>query len=467
MEFFYDFQIKRQLTQFMRFMSNFCYMDGKGNIVQVPVRYGDMSRQVGAILNKNSENIIQSAPFIACYIKDLKFDRSRMQDPTFVSKMQIRERAFDETGNEFLNYQGANYTVERLMPTPYLATFNADIWTSNVDQKFQLWEQITMLVNPSIELQSSDNYIDWTSLSLLEITEGCVFESRTIPQGLGNDISVATLQFTSPMWISPPTKVKKMGIITKIINNVFAEPVGTSEQIRSDQAFYSSDIFAGMKPDSKVVVTSSDYDLLVLNNTAVLVPVGEQNVSDTWTSVDSVPNRPSWRSLLDLYPGVFTAGLSQLRLTKTNGTEIIAFISLDPTNDCLMDMNIDLDTIPGNTLMSSSSIAVNVTRGTIDAIIDPQTYNSQTHINGTRYLILEDINTGTTAWGLTFSANANDILEYDGVNQVWTIIFNSTITTSVVYITNAYTGIQYKWDGISWSKSFEGMYSNGDWRLIL
>ena len=55
MEFFYDFQIKRQLTQFMRFMSNFCYMDGKGNIVQVPVRYGDMSRQVGAILNKNSE----------------------------------------------------------------------------------------------------------------------------------------------------------------------------------------------------------------------------------------------------------------------------------------------------------------------------------------------------------------------------------------------------------------------------
>ena len=466
MEFFYDSQIKRQLTQFMRFMSNFCYMDGKGNIVQVPVRYGDMSRQVGTILNKNSENIIQSAPFIACYIKDLKFDRSRMQDPTFVSKMQIRERAFDDVGKEFLNFQGANYTVERLMPTPYTVTFNADIWTSNVDQKLQLWEQITMLVNPSIELQSSDNYIDWTSLSVLEITDGCVFESRSVPQGLGNDISIATLQFTSPMWISPPTKVKKMGIITKIITNIFAEPDGTSEQIRSDQSFYGSDPFSGMIPESKVVVTSSDYDLLVLNNTAVLVPVNEQNISDNWTSVDDVLNRPSWRSLLDLYPGKFTAGLSQIRLIKPNGTEIVAFISLNPSNECLMNMNIDVDTVPSNTPISSISYSVNITRGTIDAIIDPRTFNPTPSVNGTRYLILEDINANIHAWG-SITATANDILEYDGTNHVWTIIFNSAITPNVTYITNAYTGIQYKWDGTQWAKSFEGMYSNGDWRLVL
>ena len=71
-QFFYDGQIKRYLTQFMRLMSNFSYQDAKGNLTQVPVRYGDMTRQVGAILNKNSENIMQSAPFIACYIKDLK-----------------------------------------------------------------------------------------------------------------------------------------------------------------------------------------------------------------------------------------------------------------------------------------------------------------------------------------------------------------------------------------------------------
>ena len=460
-EHFYDGQIKRYLTQFMRFMSNFCYMDGNGKVVQVPVRYGDMSRQVGAILNKNSENIIHSAPFIACYIKDVKYDRSRVQDPTFVSKLQIRERAFDEVGNEYLNHQGANYTVERMMPTPYNITFNADIWTTNVDQKFQLWEQITMLVNPSIELQTSDNYIDWTSLSALEITDGCVFESRAVPQGVNNDISIATLQFTAPMWISPPTKVKKMGIITKIITNVFTEPTGTSESLRADEAFFKSDYFGGMKPNAKVVVTPSNFDLLVLNNTAVLVPVGEQNISDGWTSTEEVPNRPSWLSVLDLYPGQFTAGLSQLRLTKPNGSEVVAFITLSPESECLMNMNIDIDTIPANT----SLVGPIITSGTITAIINPHTFNPHTPVAGTRYLILEDIGLGTTAWGLTFTANTNDIIEYNGT--IWVKVFNSSTVTDITYITNAYTGIQYKWDGTQWAKSFEGIYNHGDWRLML
>ena len=42
------------------------------------------------------------------------------------------------------------------------------------------------------------------------------FESRTIPQGLENDISICTMNFTSPLWITPPAKVKKLGIVTKI-----------------------------------------------------------------------------------------------------------------------------------------------------------------------------------------------------------------------------------------------------------
>ena len=92
MDYFYDGQVRRYLAQFINILSNFAYKDGKGNIIQVPVRYGDISRQAAQLLKKNSENAIPSAPFIACYIKDMQFDRPRMQDPTFVSKIQIRER---------------------------------------------------------------------------------------------------------------------------------------------------------------------------------------------------------------------------------------------------------------------------------------------------------------------------------------------------------------------------------------
>ena len=71
-------------------MSNFSYKDGAGKIIRVPTRYGDMNRQVGQIIAKNSENVSASAPFIACYIKEMKFDQDRLQDPTFVKKYQIR-----------------------------------------------------------------------------------------------------------------------------------------------------------------------------------------------------------------------------------------------------------------------------------------------------------------------------------------------------------------------------------------
>lgn len=462
----------------MRMLSNFCYKDAKGQIVRVPVRYGDMNRQVGSIVNKNSENILQSAPFIACYIKDLKFDRSRVQDPTFVSKLHIRERAYDPVNEEYLNYQGGNYTIERIMPTPYNITFNADIWTTNMDQKLQLWEQITVLFNPSMELQSNDNYIDWTSLSVLELGDGCVFESRTVPQGISNDLSIATLQFTAPIWISPPAKVKKLGIITKIINNVFAAPPGSVESGEFDDAMFGADIFREMPVDARVTVTPLNYDLLVLNNTAVLVPEGSQNVSDGWVDVDEVPYRPSWMNLLDLYPGKFTAGLSQLRLKKPDGNEIVATMQLHPDNECLMQLTIDPDTVPANTLLSSAGF----TRGTIDAIINPRTFNPHTALNqgvDKRYLILEDINIANVdnwipldqsdAWknadGGDLIAHANDIIQWDGAK--WNIIFDSTSVNPTTYITNAYTGIQYKWDGESWVKSFEGIYNRIDWRLIL
>ena len=103
MDYFYDGQVRRYLTQFIQIMSNFAYKDAKGQLVRVPVRYGDMTRQVSQILKKNSENTIPSAPFIACYIKDMQYDLTRLQDPTFISKVQIRERAFDEDNNEYLN----------------------------------------------------------------------------------------------------------------------------------------------------------------------------------------------------------------------------------------------------------------------------------------------------------------------------------------------------------------------------
>ena len=464
MDFFYDGQVRRYLTQFMNVMSNFAYKDSKGQLVQVPVRYGDMSRQVASILRKNSENVIPSAPFIACYIKDLQFDRPRMQDPTFVSKIHIREREWDENGQEYLNIQGSNYTVERMMPSPWLITFNADIWTTNTEMKLQLWEQLAVLFNPSFEIQTTDNYVDWTSLTTLDLTNQ-TWSSRTVPQGVSEDIDIMTMTFTAPVWITPPAKVKKLGIITKIISNVYAVGQGTINSVYDKEG--AAEVFGEISPDATITVTAGNYDLLVFNNTAKLIHANNQGDSIDVTNPD---NTAAWAKLLDMHPGKFRAGLSQLRFSQPDDTEVVAYISLDPTDETSMLLSIDTDTVPSNTIISG--------RGSVDAIINPETF-SPNPVTGTRYLILEDINVnsqfgtsgydGPDAWknsdNTDFQAHANDIIEWSG--SAWSTVFDSTAQSEVIYITNSYTGTQYKWDRGAWSKTYEGVYDKQLWRLVL
>ena len=219
MQHFYDGQIRRYVTQLVRLFSNFSYKDGDDKIVQVPVMYGDITRQVGHILRDNSENKIPSAPRMSVYITGLEQDRSRTSDSSFTSKVHIRERAYDDSGKEYLNTQGKNYTVERMMPSPYTLNVNVDIWSTNTDQKLQIMEQLLMLFNPSLEIQTTDNYVDWSSLTSVELT-GTSFSSRSIPIGTESEIDIAQLSFTTPIYINMPAKVKKLGIIRELDESI-------------------------------------------------------------------------------------------------------------------------------------------------------------------------------------------------------------------------------------------------------
>ena len=226
MQYFYDGQIRRYLTQIVRAFSNFSYKDGEEQLRQVPVMYGDLTRQVSNIIRDNSENKLPSVPRMAVYITSMQMDRSRLSDSSFISKINIKERDFDETSQTYTNTQGSGFTVERLHPTPYVLGVNVDLWSSNTEQKLQILEQIFMMFNPDLEFQTNDNYVDWTSLTVLQL-ENINFSSRSIPSGTESEIDIATLSFIAPVYISPPTKVKKLGVITEIINSVLNFDAGT------------------------------------------------------------------------------------------------------------------------------------------------------------------------------------------------------------------------------------------------
>ena len=482
MQHFYDGQIRRYLTQIIRLMSNFSYKDGDGKLTQVPTMYGDITRQVASIIRDNSENKIPSAPRIGVYIQDLAIDRDRTADPTYTSKVHIRERDYDSDNNEYLNTQGKNYTVERLMPTPYNLTVKADIWSTNTDQKLQIMEQILMLFNPSLEIQTTDNYIDWTSLTVVNL-DSVTFSSRSIPVGTESEIDVGSLVFTTPIYLSPPVKVKKMGVITNIVMSIFDESNGTINLGNSGPSLNAYNDSADLESASKIVekadgtkeptttkksseetlvsTTYQNYDLIVLGNIATLGRKGQTGVDE-------------WANYFKAIPGMYNAGVTQLQLKRTdiassvNGT--VAINANDPTQ---LIVNWDADTIPSNTVIEGPT----KTSGTIDYIIDPIKFNpAQSKANGIRLLILSDIgatdNTdGPDAWknddNTDFVAGANDIIEWNGI--AWEVIFDASANESdnIVYTTNLNTGVQYKYINEEWVLSFEGEYQNGTWRIVL
>ena len=223
MQHFYDGQVRRYLTQTIRVLSNFTVRYGDGTLVRVPVMYGDQDRQAASIIRQNSENKINSVPRMSVYITGLDIDHNRLGDSSYVGKVHVREREINDSDPNnpvYTTGQGRNYTVERLMPTPFKLTMKCDIWTANTEQKLQLLEQILVLFNPSLELQTTDNYIDWTSISVLNLSS-VMWSSRSVPVGVETPIDIATLTLETPIWISPPVRVKHLGVITKIITSLY------------------------------------------------------------------------------------------------------------------------------------------------------------------------------------------------------------------------------------------------------
>jgi hypothetical protein len=388
MQYFYDGQLRRYITQIIRLFSNFVVKYSDGTLVRVPVMYGDQDRQAASIVNQNSENAIASAPRIAVYVSDLDLDRNRLGDSTYVGKMHIRERTFDEESNEYLNTQGANYTVERLMPTPFELSIKVDIWSTSTEQKLQILEQILVLFNPSLEIQTTDNYIDWTSLSVVELQD-VNFSSRTVPVGTNSAIDIATMSFKTPVWLSPPVKVKKLGIITSVIANIYqdkSDPVPDYiDGLGNDPATGQVDPIVQLFDQR---ITIGNFDILV---ETTLIRLRSNEVSPgTWLN---------WEMVIKQFPGKLTSGLSKIYLRQADGTEVVGTIALHPTDLTLLVSQWDPDTFPANTPISSSSRPSNKW-AYFDAVVDPTTFNpkrpnkertDQPIATGTRYLIVDSI----------------------------------------------------------------------------
>jgi hypothetical protein len=131
--------------------------------------------------------------------------------------------------------------------------------------------------------------------------------------------------------------------------------------------------------------------------------------------------------------------------------------------------DVDIDTVPQNTLPP------------VDAVVDPLISGPGNGLppaaNGQRYLLTEatgdfDNADNPAAWiganGRPLIAEINDIIEYSSGYGYWRVLFHDVAQeTAIQYVTNITSGIQYKWTGTMWVKSYQGTYVGGTWRLVL
>lgn len=462
LDFWFDGQLRRYWLQFSRIFQGFQYqygVDDNGKTIYrtVPVRLASKDRQINHIISNNSENFANTVPHMTCEMTGLALAPERRQTPNYVSAVSVWERQFDPYSKSYTGEPGKRYTVERYMPVPYNMTMQMALWTSNEMQKHQLLEQILTLFNPSIDIQTSDNPLDWTSLTYVELT-GIEWTNRTMPIGSDDSIDISTLTFEVPIWLTPPAKVKRQTLIHQIITNIFQQEDGQSLDpniipdlnLRKGSSFSRDIITPG---NLKIQVNSNILDDGSKQYEVNLVALANSK------SNEILGNEINWQNVILTY-GKYNEGISQLRLKMSDNlddeeSDIIGTFTFHPNKPDTLIWNVDPDSFPSNTLSPIDGVLD--IKGKIPGVNMPSAQKGQ------RYLLISDLDP-SSAWD-NLEASINDIVEYDGTQ--WFKAFDSVNTREVHYLQNLRSGKQLKWTGQQWGLVAEGEFGPGYWRLYL
>lgn len=336
MEYWYNQQLRQYRLQVIRAFSNFSVSmginsDGTPKLRRVPCRYGDPSRLAETITNANSENKLPTAPFISVYLTAMSLAPNRRHAPSLVSTQNVIEREYDGENSRYLGTQGNRSTVERYMAVPFDLTFNVDFWTSNLNQKEELIEQTQVLYNGMIDIQTSNNPLDWTAITTLEPTN-ITWSSRSIPIGTENPIDVCTVEYKVPIFINPPAKVKLQKIIQEIVTNIREGEYDPNTMEWTEQSLLS-----------RVLTTPLDACIAIANAGENTWEISLQSPSGSTIDPQTLPTRVLGRKNPVLTPGTtFKFNGQAITIPNTSIDDLINLIrvrTVEPSLNAVFNLN--------------------------------------------------------------------------------------------------------------------------------
>lgn len=208
--YFYQGQLRNYLLQFAQIFSGLMVSTGvsecgEPELISVPITIGSHDRVVAAIAAGNTQNRPFSLPIMAANISGLALNTSRKGVGT------IDNRVFLPSGGV---YPDDLRTVTRVMPIPYVMSTELSIYASNTQQAHQILEQLLMLFDPCLQIQTNDAAFDWTKIAAVELTG--ISNEENYPPGTDKRVIQWNLTFDVPIYISAPADIRD-SIVKKII----------------------------------------------------------------------------------------------------------------------------------------------------------------------------------------------------------------------------------------------------------
>ena len=201
--YYYDEQLRSYLKQFCAIFSGLTVKTGKGETgeieeLSVPTVIGNRDRVVAAIAGGNTTNRVFPIPAMAASMIGLEMAPERRKGIG-----QERTEVFMPTGGV---YPDDLRSVTRIMPIPYNMSMELSVYASNTLQMHQILEQILILFDPILQIQTNDKPFDWSRLTYVELTG--INNEENYPSGSEKRIITWSFNFMIPIWLSPPMAVK-------------------------------------------------------------------------------------------------------------------------------------------------------------------------------------------------------------------------------------------------------------------
>lgn len=212
--FFYDNQIKRYILQFMAVFASLKVQHDDGEIQQLSVRYSEGDRVAESIFAGNNQNKLLSLPIGSCYFQDIVPALNRAKGTNTIRTTTIAPPGTLPSEVQYVN---------QVQPKPYDMRFSIKIWTSNLNQMFQLTEQICSFFDPVIQIQTSNSKTDPTAVTTLKL-ESITTENDAFG-GTEKSKYIKTFTFVVEGWLYTPIELRNDIINTIQVNISMVESV--------------------------------------------------------------------------------------------------------------------------------------------------------------------------------------------------------------------------------------------------